>query len=531
MNVLRYPTKARGKRVVIVGAGPGGLASAMLLASAGLDVTVIEKQDEVGGRTTTLVDEGFRFDLGPTFFLYPQVLRSVFESCGYDLDDEVEMTRLDPQYTLRFEDGARLRATPDLERLAAEIGKISPADAAGVEPYMRDNRAKLDAFKPILENPFNSLADTLRLPLLKLLPLMRPGSSVDRDLERHFSDPRVRLAFSFQSKYLGMSPFQCPSLFTILSFIEYEYGVFHPTGGCGAVTRTMARLAEELGAEIRLGEPVEEVLFSGRRATGVRTARRIYEADALVVNADFAHAMKSLVPDAKRRRWTDRKLAKKKYSCSTFMLYLGVEGEVDLDHHTIFLADDYERNLTDIERDHRLSENPSFYVQNPSVTDPTLAPEGHSALYVLVPVTHQHGNVDWARDREPFRRRVYAKLAEVGLGDLEDRVLTERVLTPANWEHDYDIYKGATFNLAHSLDQMLHLRPRNRFEDLDSVYLVGGGTHPGSGLPVIFESARISSRLLAEDLGVEIGSGAQATPPREERVAANRVPAAAAVRS
>ena len=199
-------------------------------------------------------------------------------------------------------------------------------------------------------------------------------------LKRFFRDERVRLAFCFQSKYLGMSPFRCPSLFSILSFLEYEYGVWHPIGGCAAVTAAMARVAERLGVEICLNEPVEEILFNGRRAVGVRTSAGTHHADAVVVNADFARAMEKLVPDSLRSCWTNRKLARKKYSCSTFMMYLGVEGKFDLPHHTIHIAADYEKNLEDIENRHVLSEDPSFYVQNACVTDPALAPRGHSAL-------------------------------------------------------------------------------------------------------------------------------------------------------
>jgi len=509
----------KANRAVIVGAGPGGLASAMLLARAGMDVTVLERRDRVGGRTSTLGSGGFRFDLGPTFFLYPQVLREIFRMCGRSLDDEIELIRLDPHYSLRFENGGEIRATADLDRMAEQIASISPSDACGLRPYIEDNRRKLAAFKTILESPFNGAADLLRLPLLKILPLLRPGSSVDGDLDRHFSDPRVRLAFSFQSKYLGMSPFQCPSLFTILSFLEYEYGVFHPRGGCGAVTEAMARIARDLGVDIRLDEPVEGIEFDGRRATGVRTPAGRYACDALVINADFARAMSRLVPDRLRRRWTDRKLAAKKYSCSTFMMYLGVEGEVDLDHHTIWLADDYRENLADIETHHRLSANPSFYVQNPVVTDPGMAPKGMSALYVLVPVTHQHPHVDWSASMPAFRALTLRQLAKVGLHDLENRIRFEKIVTPATWETDLEIYRGATFNLTHSLDQMLHLRPRNRFEDLEGVYLVGGGTHPGSGLPVIFESARISSRLLADDLGLSPSWEAEDAEPQTPPVA------------
>ena len=491
------------KRVLIVGAGPGGLASAMLLAKAGLDVKIIERMPRVGGRTSTIEARGFRFDMGPTFFLYPPVLEQIFADVGYELRREVALVRLDPQYRLVFGDGATLDATPDVARMEAALAQVSPQDAPALGRFLADNRDKFDRFKPCLESPFLSWRDLLKPGLLRLLPLLRPWRSLDRELQTYFSDPRIRLAFAFQSKYLGMSPFQCPSLFSILSFLEYAYGVYHPIGGCGALSAAMARIATELGVEIVLDEPVEAICFAGRRAVGVRTAAGEYRADAVLLNADFAHAMTSLVPDHLRRRWTNRKIARKRFSCSTFMLYLGVEGRYpDTPHHTIYLAQDYKRNLKDIEARHALSADPSFYVQNPCITDPSLAPPGMSTLYVLVPVTHQHPNVDWQHEAPGFRDLALRQLEKVGLHDVERRIRYESCITPANWEHQYAIYRGATFNLAHSLGQMLHLQPRNRFEDLDSVYLVGGGTHPGSGLPVIFESARITSRLLLDDLGV-----------------------------
>jgi len=494
------------KRIVIVGAGPGGLASAMLLAKAGLDVRVIERLSRPGGRTGSLRNGGFRFDIGPTFFLYPRILEEIFAAVGRDLHAEVPMRRLDPQYRLVFEQGGRIDATADIPRMKRELARLNPHDANHFENYLADNRAKLDGFRPILESPFNNLRDVMRLPLRKLLPLLRPGSSIDGDLKRHFSDERIRLAFSFQSKYLGMSPFQCPSLFTILSFLEYEYGVWHPIGGCGEISEAMARIAREMGVKIHLGEPVERIHFAGRKVTGVRTPAGDYDADAIVVNADFARAMTRLVPDHLRPRWSNRKLAKKKFSCSTFMMYLGVEGlSEDLPHHTIFLAEDYRKNLDEIERKHVLSENPSFYVQNAGVTDETLAPPGCSTLYVLVPVTHQHPNVDWSKQREPFLARTLQQLRKLGLHDLEHRIRYKKIITPADWDRGMEIHRGATFNLAHNLRQMLHLRPRNRFAELDGVYLVGGGTHPGSGLPVIFESAKISSRLVLDDFGLPAG--------------------------
>ena len=492
------------QKVVIVGAGPGGLAAAILLAKSGVDVTVVERRDVVGGRTSTLERNGFKFDTGPTFFLYPRVLREILAAAGRDLDAEIPMYRLDPQYRLIFGSGGELLATPNLERMERAIAQLSPDDARGFHRFFCDNRNKLERFTPFLESPFESWRDLAKLDMLKLLPLLRPWSSLDSDLQRYFKDERIRLGFSFQSKYLGMSPFTCPSLFSILSFLEYEHGVFHPVGGCGAVTQAMARIAQELGAKVLLNEPVEEMMFTGRKCTAVRTLKRTLHADAVVVNADFAQAMQRLVPNSIRRRWTDKKIESKRFSCSTFMLYLGIEGRYDeVSHHTIYLAKDYRQNLRDIEDLHQLSGDPSFYVQNACVTDPTLAPKKMSTLYVLVPVTHEHRNVNWAQQQAGFRTLALRQLEKIGIEDVERRIRFEKVLTPDGWGSEFALHKGSTFSMAHSLRQMLHLRPHNRFEDLDSVYLVGGGTHPGSGLPVIFESARITSRLLLEDLKVE----------------------------
>ena len=492
------------KKVVIVGAGPGGLAAAILLQRSGVDVTIVERRGTVGGRTSTLEQDGFKFDTGPTFFLYPRVLREILSAAGRDLEQEIPMYRLDPQYRLVFGSGGELLATPDLKRMEQAIAQLSPEDARGFHRFFYDNRNKLEKFTPFLESPFESWRDLAKLDMLKLLPLLRPWASLDTDLRRYFKDERIRLGFSFQSKYLGMSPFTCPSLFSILSFLEYEHGVFHPVGGCGAVTQAMARIAQDLGAKLLLNEPVEKMIFAGRRCTGVRTASRTLPADSVVGNADFAQAMQRMVPNTIRRRWTDTRIEKKRFSCSTFMLYLGIDGRYDdVSHHTIYLSADYQQNLRDIEQLHRLSDDPSFYVQNACVTDPSLAPRNMSTLYVLLPVTHEHENVDWTQERARFRALALRQIEKIGIKDVESRIRFEKLVTPADWRVDYALHKGSTFSMAHNLRQMLHLRPHNRFEDLDSVYLVGGGTHPGSGLPVIFESARITARLLMEDLKIE----------------------------
>jgi phytoene desaturase len=265
----------------------------------------------------------------------------------------------------------------------------------------------------------------------------------------------------------------------------------------------MARIAAAMGVEIRYGEPVESLEFEGRRLRGLTTPRGSYAADATVVNADFARTMTRLVPDRLRRRWSDRRIAGSRFSCSTFMLYLGIDGLYDeIPHHNIYLSENYRENLADIETRHRLGPDPSMYVQNAGVTDTTLAPPGMSTLYLLIPVTHRHPNVDWRREAAAYREVALDQLERVGIHDVRRRIRYERMLTPDDWQDGYEIYRGATFNLSHDLGQMLHMRPHHRFEDLEGVYLVGGGTHPGSGLPVIYSSARITSRLLLDDLGV-----------------------------
>jgi phytoene desaturase len=522
LSTPSLPPSFRRPRVAVIGAGPGGLAAAMLLAAHGAHVTLFERDSVPGGRTRSLTGEGgFRFDLGPTFFLYPRILREIFAACGASLDHEVELLRLDPLYRLQFEGlggHATLDAVPDIARMESGIARLCARDALGLRPFLAENARKLEAFRPALERPFNSILDMLRPDVVGALPLLRPQRSVDADLRRFFSDPRVRLAFSFQTKYLGMSPFRCPSMFTILSFLEYEHGVFHPRGGCGEVSAAMARVAQRLGVDIRYDVPVDAIAFNGRRAIGVDAAGRRHAAEAVVVNADFAGSVPRLIPNALRRAWSDRRIADARYSCSTFMLYLGIEGTLPgLAHHTVVLAEKYLHNIRQIEMG-EMPDHPSFYLQHGTATDPTLAPAGHSTLYMLVPVPNLRRGADWAAEAGRFRSVALERLRDIGLGDLAPRIRFERVVTPLDWREEFAIGYGATFNLAHDFGQMLSFRPRNRFQGVDGVYLVGGGTHPGSGLPVIYEGARISTALIARDLGLRpIGTslaGIEVAPPK-----------------
>ncbi|MDP6906282.1 MAG: phytoene desaturase family protein [Candidatus Thalassarchaeaceae archaeon] len=488
--------------VLIVGAGPGGLASALLLAKAGLNVQIIEKSNKVGGRTKLFTKDGYTFDTGPTFFHYPEVVEEIFQAIGLDAHNELDLIRLDPNYRLIFGQGGCIDATTDVEHMVEQIRELcGEKDAEGFRRYIRDNRRKLEMSKKCLNTPWKSVWDIFSKRAFRVSRVLRPWRSVASDLSKSFKDERMQLAMSFQTKYLGMSPFHAPSLFTILAYLEYEYGIFHPKGGLGKITEKMAEIALEMGVEIRLSEAVEELLFENKKVVGVRTPKGNYKSDCVVMNADFASGMKALVPDKMRKKWSNKKLEKKSYSCSTFMLYLGLDNKYDTPHHQIYASSEYQNNLEDIVK-HRVTwDDPSFYVQNACITDPELAPKGCSTLYILVPVTHMHESVDWDEIKVKFRDLIISQLPKLGFEDVKEHIVSETIVTPDDWGNR-DVYKGAVFNLAHGLDQMLWKRPQNRFEEFEGLYLVGGGTHPGSGLPTILESGRISSKLICADMGI-----------------------------
>lgn len=498
---LQVVVKAeKGKTVVIIGAGPGGLAAAMLLAAKGYDVQVFEKQDDVGGRSGRLQLGDFRFDRGATFLMMPQILEELFADVGRSLQQEVKMKELETLYSLNFGD-VTFTPSRNVEATAAQIAQLFPGDEDGYRRYMEEEDIKFDRIMPLLRRPFQSLKDYLRRDVIRALPYLHATDTVYGRLSHYFKDERLRTSFAFQAKYLGMSPWECPGTFTILSFIEHKFGLFHPIGGVNAIFTAMARVTSELGGVIHTSCGVKRVLTENGTAVGVLLANgERVEADHVIINADFGMAMTTLFEPGVLKKYTPEKLEKKKYSLSTAMLYMGVEGEIDLPHHSVYFAKDYRSNVDDMTTRKVLSEDASLYVHNPSVIDPTLAPPGKSAIYALMPVPNLTASLDWEKNREEIQARMMKLLESIpALSGLSSRIEESLFFTPLDWQNERDVYQGATFNLAHNLGQMMTLRPHNRFEEVDGVWLVGGGTHPGSGLPTIIESAQISVRLLEQE--------------------------------
>ncbi len=488
------------KKVAIVGAGPGGLAAAMLLTAQGYDVEVYEKRAEVGGRNSGFKLGGYSFDLGPTFFLMKDVLEDIFARTGRKLSECVDLRELQTMYRLRFKGNRELVLSRDPERMKASLEAFCPGAWEGYRRYLREERVKYDKLIPCLALPYESVLDLLKWRFVGTLPWLDAHLSLNGVLSRYFPDPETRIAFTFQAKYIGMSPWEAPGTFSIISFIEHGGGIFHVQGGLNRLSQAMAKAVADDGGKIFTSAPVRRLIIEGGAAKGLELedGTRV-AADHVVLNADFAHAMTALVPPEHRRKYTDEDLARRRYSCSTFMLYLGVNRAWPRHpHHNIIFADDYRANVEDISSRGRLSHDQSFYVQNPCVTDPGLAPAGRSALYVLAPVPNNSAGLDWKKEAGPFRERLL-ELMETrgGFDGLRGAIEEERVITPDDWQADMDVYKGAVFNLSHHLGQMLFMRPHNRFEEFRNCWLVGGGTHPGSGLPTIYESARISAELIA----------------------------------
>ena len=505
------------RKIIVVGAGPGGLACGMLLVRRGFDVTVLEKAPRVGGRNAAIQEKGFIFDTGPTFLMMKFILDEIFEDSGKSTADYLEFRRLDPLYRLTFGHGGKTLLVPDsVEDKIRAVESVFPGEAQGLRLFLEKEKTRFEKLYPCIQQDYSSLTRFFSWKLMSALPYLGLFQSVYGTLGKYFHKDSLKLAFSFQSKYLGMAPWNCPALFTMLSFIEHRYGIYHVMGGLNRISQSMAQIIEEAGGRVLTGSPVAELVLNRKIVTGVRLdSGEILNADEVVVNADFAHAMTSLVPRGVLRKYTPENIRRMKYSCSTVMLYLGINRQyAHLSHHNIFFAENYKQGIENIFSGKTQGDDFSFYIQNPYGTDSSLAPEGKSTLYVLVPAPNNKSALDWNTIGKSYRDLIMQKLQSVaGLTDLEDAIEVEKIVTPRDWQAKGSVFFGATFNLSHIFPQLLYRRPHNRFEELDRCYLVGGGTHPGSGLPTILESARISANLISRKYGVPFRS----PPPLGER--------------
>lgn len=490
----------RDKHIVIIGAGPGGLTAGMLLAYKGFKVSIFEKDDVVGGRNKSLSLGPYKFDLGPTFLMMKYILDDIFSYVGRRLEDYVTLKRLDPMYRLSFSD-FYIDVTDNHDLMSERLESIFPGSSKGFREFLKRENVRFDHIKRCFEKPYCSLWDMLGKEFITSIPYLALGRTVNDVLSDYYKDEKLRICFCFQSKYLGMSPWECPGAFAMIAYVEHEFGIYHVIGGLSEISSAMAEVVESFGGKIHLGCKVSKILCENNVAKGVQLeSRDKIEADAVVINADFGYAMTTLFEDGILKKYSRKNLEKKKFSCSTFMLYLGLDKIYYEPHHNIYFAEDYKKNTEEITVKKILSEDFSFYIRNASINDSTLAPNGHSSLYVLVPVPNNTSKINWNEIKEEYRCKVLKNIEKrTSMKDIESHIKEEFCVTPLDWEN-MGIYKGATFNLAHNLSQMLYFRPHNKFEEIENCYLVGGGTHPGSGLPTIYESGMITSNLIEKNI-------------------------------
>ena len=482
---------------VVIGSGFGGLAAAVRLGARGYRVTVLEKLDAPGGRAYVHRQDGFTFDAGPTVITAPFLFEELWALCGRRMADDIDLRPVAPYYRIRFDDGECFDYTGDADAMRAEVARFAPDDVAGYERFLKASEAIYKVgFEQLGDQPFDSWADMLRvLPALLKLEGYRTVYSLAC---KHVRDARLRVVLTFQSLLVGGNPFATTSVYCLIAFLERRWGVHFPMGGTGSLVTGLVSLIEGQGGAVRCNRGVAQITVENgaggiARATGVRLeSGETIAADVVVSNADSAWTYRHLVAPEHRSRWTDRRIERARYSMSLFVWYFGTKRQYpDVAHHTIALGPRYRELLTDIFDRKVLADDFSLYLHRPTATDPSLAPVGCDAFYVLSPVPHLQSGTDWAVHAEPYRLAIQQRLQATLLPGLADEIVTSRMLTPQDFQDRLSSFRGAAFSLEPVLTQSAWFRPHNRSEELDRLYLVGAGTHPGAGLPGVLSSARV----------------------------------------
>ncbi|MGD1982424.1 MAG: phytoene desaturase [Chromatiaceae bacterium] len=484
---------------IVIGSGFGGLAAAIRLGARGYRVTVLEKLDAPGGRATVFQQDGFTFDAGPTIVTAPHLFEELWALCGRRFDEEIDLRPMSPFYRISFDGGDHFDYFGDLDRTIEEIRRYNPADVEGYKRYLEISReACRIGFSELGDVPFDSWRDMARA--VPDIIRLRGHRSVFSLISKHIQDPRLRTVLSFHPLLIGGNPFSVSAVYSLVSHLERHWGVHSAIGGTGRLVDGMVDLIEGQGNELRYDAEVAEILVERGRATGVRLADGTrLQADIVVSNADSAWTYRYLLPASVRRHWTDRRIERSRYSNGLFVWYFGTRRRYDdLAHHTIMLGPRYKGLLDDIFTHKRLAEDFSLYLHRPTATDPGLAPPGCDTFYALSPVPHLEADVDWSVAAEPYRQAIAKRLGETLLPGVEDQVVTSRVMTPVDFRDRLCSFNGAGFSLEPVLWQSAWFRPHNRSEDVDQLYFVGAGTHPGAGLPGVLSSARILDKVVPE---------------------------------
>jgi len=489
----------RQPHAVVIGSGFGGLAAAVRLGAKGYRVTVLEKLDAPGGRAYVYKQDGFTFDAGPTIVTAPYLFEELWKLCGKRLSDDVTLVPMTPFYRIRFHDGSFFDYSDDKADVLRQIAQFCPEDVGGYDRFMKASEAIFKVgFEQLGDMPFNSFTDMVKIApdMIKL----ESYRSVYNLVSKYFRDPRLRMVFSFHPLLVGGNPFSATSVYCLITFLEKHWGVHFAMGGTGRLVAGLVKLIEGQGNKVLCGQDVREIVVENGVARGARLASgEIIRADIVVSNADSASTYRYLLPESVRSRWTDRKIERARYSMSLFLWYFGTKRRYDdVKHHTILMGPRYKELITDIFKRKVCADDFSLYLHRPTATDPSLAPEGCDTFYVLSPVPHMQSGIDWQAKAESYRKLIAQSLGATILPDLENQVVSSRMLTPQDFQDRLSSFRGAAFGLEPVLTQSAWFRPHNLSEDVDRLYLVGAGTHPGAGLPGVLSSARVLDALVPD---------------------------------
>lgn len=490
-------------KAVVIGAGFGGLAIANRLQAQGMGVTVLEKRDRPGGRAYQFREGGYTFDMGPSLITAPGLIRAIFAAAGREMGDYLDLLPLDPFYRVYFHDGTHIDYSGDADRMKAQMKRFDAGDAARYDRFMEAVAPVYDAVitDGLGARPFDTVRSMLAfVPRAVRLKAYLPVAMFAR---RFFRDFRHRFLFSFHPLFLGGNPFRAPSVYVMIPYLEKAEGVWFARGGMYALVEALARLLVDQGGVLQTGAEVEEIVVRDGRAVGVRAGGRFFAADVVVSNADVAHTYRDLVDPGVRRRWTDRRLDGLDYTMSCFLLYLGVRKTYpSLLHHTLILSSRYEELIRDIFDRKVLPDDFSLYLHAPTKSDPSMAPPGCESLYVLMPVANLQAGIDWSTTAEVVTDRLLSFLEAWGLDDLRAHLDVVRCFTPVDFERELNARYGNAFSIEPKLSQTAYFRPHNRSEDVERLYLVGAGTHPGAGVPGVLLSAEATAYSIRRDLGL-----------------------------
>lgn len=487
---------------VVIGAGLGGLSAAMRLGSKGYSVTVIDRLDRVGGRGSSVTKNGFRFDLGPTILTVPQVFEKLWKDCGKDFAGDVELVPLDPFYEIRWQDGSRFQVRSSEEEMLAEVTRNFPKDLKGYCKFLEDcEKRYVFGFEGLGRRPMNKIWD-----LLKEIPgfiRLRADRSVYAHVSTRVKDPKLRMALSFHPLFIGGDPRNVTSMYILVSHLEKAFGVHYVKGGVQALADAMANVVKEQGGQVLLNSNVENITLSKQKADGVMLENGLkLTADIVVSNADPGWTYNKLLPNQKKR-WTEKKLKKSRWSMGLFVWYFGTKNTrekwQDVGHHTIMNGPRYRRLLADIFDRQFLADDMSIYLHRPSVTDPSVAPKGDDCFYALSPVPNLKTSnpINWSKELEGYKNKMRMVLEETIPG-FSDAIIAEHILTPKDFEERYLSPYGSGFSLEPRIFQSAWFRPHNVSEDIEDLYLVGAGTHPGAGIPSVVTSSEVLSQLVSD---------------------------------